>query len=66
MLSKFEKSEKFRLHKDVSEKKMPSEHEEGVCAITAEKIKRCNCMFEGVNRFWSETEKRFNDISSAF
>ena len=42
--------------------KIPGQNKEDVFLYAAEKVKRCNCMFEAVDPFRSETEKRFNEI----
>ena len=54
MLSRFVKNKKPRL-KRLKKKRMPAEDEE-VDLSSADKTKRCNCMFEAVDRFPSEAE----------
>ena len=45
---------------DRRKKKMPDEHAENVGLLAIEEIKRC--MLEAMDRFRSETEKRFSEI----
>ena len=42
--------------------KIPGEHKEGVCLYAVQKIRRCGCGFEAVDRLWSKTEERLNKI----
>ena len=44
-------------------KNISSKLKEGVCLYVAQKIKRCNCLFEAVDQFRSETGQRFGDIN---